>query len=61
MLNGKYDMFFPELTSQKPMFDFLGSKDKQMKVFNDGHLVPRQDLVRETLRWYDQYLGEMKK
>jgi len=61
MLNGKYDMFFPELTAQRPMFDFLGSKDKEMKVYNEGHLVPRQDLVKETLKWYDKYLGEVKK
>jgi eukaryotic-like serine/threonine-protein kinase len=61
MLNGKYDMFFPEETSQKPMFDLLGSKIKELKTYNDGHLVPRQDLIKETLKWYDLYLGEVKK
>lgn len=61
MLNGKYDMFFPVETSQKPMYELLGSKIKEMKVYNEGHLVPRQDLVKETLRWYDENLGEVKK
>jgi esterase/lipase len=61
MLNGKYDMFFPEETSQKPMYDLLGSKIKDLKTYNEGHLVPRQDLIKETLKWYDQYLGEVKK
>jgi eukaryotic-like serine/threonine-protein kinase len=61
MLNGKHDMFFPEETSQKPMYELLGSKIKELKIYNEGHLVPRQDLVKETLKWYDQYLGEVKK
>jgi dienelactone hydrolase len=59
MLNGKHDMFFPVETSQKPMFDFLGTpaKDKKIFVYEAGHLVPRTDFVRETLIWFDQYLG----
>jgi eukaryotic-like serine/threonine-protein kinase len=59
MLNGKHDMFFPVETSQKPMFDLLGTpvKDKKIFVYESGHLVPRTDFVRETLVWYDQYLG----
>ena len=61
MLNGKHDMFFPLETSQKPMYELLGAKIKEMKVYNEGHLVPRQDLVKETLKWYDQYLGEVKR
>jgi dienelactone hydrolase len=63
MLNGNYDMYFPVETSQKPMFDFLGtpSKDKKMLVYNTGHLVTRTDLIRETLNWFDIYLGPVKK
>jgi len=43
------------------MYELLGSKIKELKIYNEGHLVPRQDLVKETLKWYDQYLGEVKK
>lgn len=59
MLNGKHDMFFPVETSQKPMYDLLGTpaKDKKRIIYESGHLVPRTDFVRETLNWYDQYLG----
>jgi hypothetical protein len=59
MLNGKYDMYFPEETSQKPMFNLLGtpSKDKKILVYDTGHLVPRNDLIKETLAWFDKYLG----
>ncbi len=62
MLNGKHDMFFPVETSQKPMFDLLGTpkNDKKFFLFESGHLVPRSDFVRETVLWYDQYLGMVK-
>ncbi len=62
MLNGKHDLFFPVETSQKPMYDFLGTakEDKKRMVYDAGHLVPRTDFVKETLQWYDKYLGVVK-
>ena len=62
MLNGKHDMFFPLETSQKPMFDLLGTskENKKMIIYESGHLVPRTDFVKETLLWYDLYLGTVK-
>jgi class 3 adenylate cyclase/dienelactone hydrolase len=59
MLNGKHDMFFPVETSQKPMFDFIATpkENKKRIVYESGHLVPRTDFVKETLIWYDKYLG----
>jgi hypothetical protein len=62
MLNGKHDMFFPVETSQMPMFNFLGTpkEDKKIIIFDAGHLVPRTEFVRETLQWYDKYLGVVK-
>jgi cephalosporin-C deacetylase-like acetyl esterase len=62
MLNGKYDMYFPVETAQKPMYNFLGTsaKDKKFLIYDTGHLVPRTDMIRETLAWYDKYLGPVK-
>ncbi|MEO5571183.1 MAG: SUMF1/EgtB/PvdO family nonheme iron enzyme [Bacteroidia bacterium] len=62
MLNGKHDMYFPVETSQKPMYDLLGSpkEDKKIIIYESGHLVPRTDFVKETLLWYDKYLGRVK-
>jgi len=62
MLNGKYDMYFPVETSQLPMFKLLGTqpKDKKILIYDTGHLVPRTDLIKETLAWYDKYLGFVK-
>ena len=62
MLNGKNDTFFPLETSQKPMFKLIGTaeKDKKMIIYEGGHLVPRSDLIKETLVWFDRYLGAVK-
>jgi hypothetical protein len=62
MLNGKHDMFFPVETSQVPMFKFLGTpkENKKIIVYEAGHLVPRTEFVKETLHWYDKYLGLVK-
>jgi dienelactone hydrolase len=62
MLNGKHDMYFPVETSQKPMFALLGAdkKDKKIIVYESGHLVPRTEFVKETLTWFDRYLGPVK-
>jgi eukaryotic-like serine/threonine-protein kinase len=62
MLNGKNDTFYPYETSQKPMFNLLGvsEKDKKMKVYEGGHLVPRSELMKESLFWFDKYLGAIK-
>lgn len=62
MLNGKHDMYFPVETSQKPMFNLLGTKKPQKKliIYESGHLVPRTDFAGETLAWFDKYLGPVK-
>ena len=62
MLNGRYDHYFPVETAQKPMFMLLGTanKDKNWIVYDGGHFVPRDQLVKETLAWLDRYLGSVK-
>ncbi len=62
MLNGKHDMFFPVETSQMPMYNFIGTakENKKIIIYEAGHLVPRTDFVKETLQWYDKYLGVVK-
>jgi hypothetical protein len=59
MLNGKLDHEFPLATSQIPMFEGFGTppEQKRHRVFDDGHLVPRSGLIKETLDWFDRYLG----
>jgi len=61
-LNGKNDTAYPLETTQKPMFKLLGTveKDKKMKIYEGGHLVPRSELMKESLAWFDKYLGAVK-
>jgi serine/threonine protein kinase/formylglycine-generating enzyme required for sulfatase activity/predicted esterase len=59
MLNGHYDFFFPVDSSQEPFFRLLGSAKDQKKhlLYETGHNIPRNELIKETLNWLDQYLG----
>ena len=59
MLNGEYDIVYPLETSQKPLFDLLGTdpKDKRHYVIPTSHFLPRDVVIRESLAWFDRYLG----
>ena len=59
MLNGEYDHYFQKETSQRPMFELLGTpaEHKRWVVYEGGHFVPRARLISETLDWLDEYLG----
>ncbi|VUX56212.1 membrane protein of unknown function [uncultured Woeseiaceae bacterium] len=59
MLNGEYDIVFPLENAQKPMFELLATDPEHKKhyVAPAGHIVPRDMLIRETLDWFDHYLG----
>jgi pimeloyl-ACP methyl ester carboxylesterase len=59
ILNGELDFFFPAETSQRPMFDLLGTPaaHKKRLVFPGGHSVPRTEMIKESLEWLDRYLG----
>ncbi len=62
MLNGRLDLFFPPETSQAPMFRLLGTppEHKRRITYDAGHLVPRSQVIKETLDWYDRYLGPVR-
>ena len=62
MLNGRYDSFFPHETAQVPMFKLLGTPEEHKRhlVYDTGHSVPRNQLIKESLEWLDRYLGPVK-
>jgi eukaryotic-like serine/threonine-protein kinase len=63
ILNGRYDDGFPVETSQRPLFQFMGTppKDKKLVIYEGGHGVfPRPAAVREVLDWLDKYLGSVR-
>jgi formylglycine-generating enzyme required for sulfatase activity/dienelactone hydrolase/predicted Ser/Thr protein kinase len=59
MLNGHYDFYFPVVSNQEPFFRLLGSPKDQKKhlIYETGHNIPRNELIKENLNWLDQYLG----
>ena len=59
ILNGELDFFFPPETSQRPLFELLGTPPAHKKrlVFPGGHSVPRTEMIKESLLWLDRYLG----
>jgi dienelactone hydrolase len=63
MMGGRHDYIFPYETSQKPMFDRLGTpaEHKKQVIFNTGHGgFPRAEQVREVQAWLDKYLGPVR-
>ncbi len=63
MLNGRYDSYFPVEAAQKPMFDLLGTpaRDKRWKIYETDHIPPINETIKETLSWFDLYLGPISR
>jgi formylglycine-generating enzyme required for sulfatase activity/cephalosporin-C deacetylase-like acetyl esterase/predicted Ser/Thr protein kinase len=60
LVNGRDDFLFPLETTQRPLFNLLGTPpaDKKLVLLDGGHVVPRSNvLFREALDWFDKYLG----
>lgn len=65
MINGEIDFVFPLETSQRPMYEFLGTPEahKKHKVYPGGHglLGLFSDQIRnEVVEWLDRYLGPVE-
>lgn len=46
--NGEYDFFFPVQSTQDPFYQLLGAKKKKHLLYETGHVVPRNELIKET-------------
>ena len=57
MVNGRYDQIFPLETGSRPLYDQLGSEEKEHVLVDGGHGIPYVVVVRETLRWLDTYVA----
>ena len=59
MLNGRYDFMHPVETDQLPLFRLLGSPPNQKRhvLFDNGHMGRPEQYIKETLDWFDRYLG----
>ncbi|MCH7474957.1 MAG: hypothetical protein IIA27_09825, partial [Gemmatimonadetes bacterium] len=64
LLGSQWDPIFPLQTSQKPMFELLGTppQDKEWFIYDGGshYLMPVDIVARESLAWLDRYLGPVR-
>jgi len=62
VLNGRFDYTFPEDASQVPFFQALGTPADQKRrvVYDVGHNLPTNEMIKETLDWFDRYLGPVR-
>ena len=62
MLNGRYDTNLTLNEEVEPMFRLLGTpaRDKELRLYDTDHFIPKGELTRETLAWFDKYLGVVR-
>lgn len=62
MMCGRYDGVLPPALSQQPLYDLLGTpeKDKKYLLYETDHIPPRVEYIKETLAWLDKYLGPVR-
>jgi eukaryotic-like serine/threonine-protein kinase len=60
MLNGKYDLLIHPDTQTQRMFDMLGARDKKLIRYDTDHIPPRNEFVKESIAWFDRYLGPVR-
>ena len=63
MLGGEYDSIQPAEDGLIPMYDLLGTPDddKELKLYPTDHIPPKTEIIRETLAWFDRYLGPVER
>jgi DNA-binding winged helix-turn-helix (wHTH) protein len=63
LLNGRDDFVFPVESAQLPLLHLLGApeKDKRHVLFDRGHRGPEKEYIKETLDWFDRYLGPVSR
>jgi predicted esterase len=61
LLGGRYDPDY-SLEQQQAFYDFLGTpeSDKEWKLYESTHYIPRTDLINESLNWLDKYFGPVQ-
>lgn len=63
LLSGRFDFFYPTDRSQQPFVDAfkLPADQKRYVVYDTGHNIPRPELVKESLDWFDRFLGKVQR
>ena len=53
MMNGTSDQVFPVETSQKPMFNDLGSANKKHVLFSAHHIISAHEVFKTMTQWLE--------
>jgi hypothetical protein len=56
ILNGKYDLYFQGQASQMPLYKYLGTDDKMVKLFESGHGTPPAETAAAADEWLREKL-----
>jgi dienelactone hydrolase len=62
MLNGRFDLALLYESEVKPMYQFLGTPEehKRLIIYETDHWINRREVTKETLAWFDHYMGPVK-
>jgi dienelactone hydrolase len=62
LLAGRYDPDY-SIKQQQAFYDFLGTpeNEKEWKIYESTHYIPRNDMINESLNWLDKYFGPVNK
>ncbi|MCK4992636.1 MAG: SUMF1/EgtB/PvdO family nonheme iron enzyme [Bacteroidales bacterium] len=62
LLAGRYDPDY-SMKQQQAFYDFLGTpeNEKEWKIYESTHYIPRKDLINESLNWLDKYFGPVNR
>ena len=60
MLNGRFDNYYPTVSSQEPLFRLLGTpaERKRRVEYDAGHNIPRTEMIKEVVSFMERYWGE---
>lgn len=62
LLNGKYDPLRPFDLCVEPYVALLASKNTEFRhcIYDTEHNLPKNELMKESINWLNQYLGPVK-
>ena len=60
MLSGRFDYYYPTVSSQEPLFRLLGTpaEHKRRVEYEAAHNIPRNEMIKEVVGWMEKYWGK---
>ena len=58
MINGEFDNVFPLETSARPLYELMGSEDKELKLYPSSHSIDINLFVPYMDNWLKERFGD---